>query len=424
MKKMYYGWKIVICAFMCLFFGQLLYTNVMSVYTKAITEQFGWERAQFTLWTSISAAVMMASSPIIGKLYQKFNVKKVLSAIVLIMTCGYLGFAFSSHLWQFYFFAVFMGIGFAGYIRMGPSVLINLWFGPKLKSRAMAIVTTSTTFGTLIIVPLITEIVSAYGFRAGYLTTVFINLIVVLPVFWFIIDTPENKGIEKQGLIAENEKTHVESDGVDLEPSQVLRLPEFYLFGIAQLICAICATGLLSNVQMYFTDIGFNTTVAAWITSASWATAFVGRFIVGGICEKRGVRTGIVFCCLAYSISMLGLFFTRYSTLFGFVYAAGYAIGASVTVLVPPLMVPTMWGTKNNAKNYGLVNFCSGIGTIFGATIIALVYDITGTYTNAWLALALLFFISAALFYAALTISKKRNAALKNKMKTMEAQSV
>ena len=416
--KMYYGWKIVICAFMCLFFGQLLYTNVMGAYTKAITEQYGWERAQFTLWTSVSATIMMIASPIIGKLYQRFSVKKVMCIIVLIMSCGYLGFACSSRLWHFYAFAVLMGIGFAGYIRMGPSVLVNLWFGPKLKSRAMAIVTTSTTFGTLIIVPMITNIVGRFGWRAGYFTTIAINLLVVIPVFWFIIDTPENKGIEKQGMIDTDEKTTVEVDGVDLEPSQVLKLPEFYIFGAAQLLCAICSAGLLTNVQMYFTDIGFNPTIAAWITSASWATAFVGRFIVGGICEKKGVRIGVTFCAIAYTLSMIGLFLTQYSMVFGFLYAAGYAIGACITVLVPPLMVPTMWGAKNNAKNYGLVNFCSSIGTIFGAAAIARVYDVTGTYSNAWLALAAMFFLAGILFFASLTISKKRNTMLRSKMHT------
>lgn len=417
-EKVYYGWKVVVCAFMCLFFGQLLYTNVMGVYTKAITEQFGWERAQFTLWTSVSAIVMMISSPIIGKLYQKYPMKKVMCMIVMIMSSGYLGFACSSQLWHFYMFAVLMGVGFAGYIRMGPSILVNLWFGPKLKSMAMAIVTTSTTFGTLIIVPMITNIVGKFGWRAGYFTTVGINLLVVIPVFWFIIDTPESKGIEKQGMINEDEKTMVERDGVDLEPSQVLKLPEFYLFGAAQLLCAICSTGILTNVQMYFTDIGFNSAVAAWITSASWATAFVGRFIVGGVCKNKGVRTGITFCAAAYTFSMIGLFFTQYNMIFGFLYAAGYAVGSCITILVPPLMTPTMWGAKNNARNYGLVNFCSSIGTIFGATAIALVYDMTGTYSNAWLALAGIFVLAGILFYLSLTISKKRNSVLRAKMST------
>lgn len=388
----------------------------MSLYTKEITELYGWSRGQFSIWTSISAATMMITSPIIGRLYEKYGVRNLICCVILLQTVGYFGFSISTSLVMFYAFAVFLGIGFGGFIRLGPSVLVNLWFGPALKGKAMAFGTLGTALGPVAIVPLMQSIISTYGYQWGYWFTCIVNLFVLIPLFWFLVRTPEEKHIEKAGMVVAT-NSHVEKDGKDMPLQAVMKTPEFYMFGVAQVIIGVLGTGLMTNVTLYFNDIGMNMSAAAWVSSLSWATATIGRFILSFLSSKAGIKFTAGFSAIAYAIGMLGLYLAEVNWLFIFIYAAGYAIGSAITVMIPPMMVSTMWGAKYNAQNFGAINFCSGIGSVFGSTLVAYVYTFTGTYSNAWIVFFFAFIIVAVLLVGAMKLAEKRSKSAENAAK-------
>lgn len=409
-SKFYYGWVVVICAMLCYFFGQIMYTNVMGAYTAAITEEFGWARASFTVWSSISATVMMITSPIIGKLSKRYGVRNTLVTVLLIQTAGYLGFSFSSQLWQFYALAPLLGIGFAGVIRLAPSMLVNLWFGPKLRGRAMAVTTAAVSLGGLVMVNVISGVIQNAGWRYGYYLTVAINLLVMLPCFWFLIRTPEEKGVEMRGNFApgEQNKSRVERDAPDMNLQKVLRTPEFYLMAGGQILIGIAATGLLTNVQMYYTDIGMEPSFAALLTSLSAGVTILGKFLLAAVNDKLGVKvsTGLAGGC--YAAAFLGLYLAQFAHGFAAVYLVCYSIGSSLTIFIPPIIVANLWGPKYYAENFGAVNLASGIGSIIGPTAVALVYDLAGSYSAAWLALCVILLIVGACFMGALIVAGHR----------------
>lgn len=407
-SKFYYGWVVCFCGFLAIFLGQMFYTNSMGLYTKAITELFGWSRGQFTIWTSISAAVMMACSPVIGRLYEKFEPRKVVCGVIVLQTIGYLGFSFSTQLWMFYLFAIFLGIGFGGFIRLLPSIAVNMWFGPALKGRAMAFATMGTALGPVAIVPLMQKIIASFGYQWGYWFTCLVNLFVLIPLFWFLIKTPEQKGVQRLGSIDGGQNLHVEQDGRDKSLKEILRTPEFYMFGAAQIIIGVLATGLMTNVTLYFNDIGMNMSAAAWVSSLSWATAIIGRLVLSYLSRKVGIKFTAGFAAVTYALAMIGLYFAQFNWLFIILYAAGYAIGSAITVMIPPIMTTTMWGSKYNGQNFGAINFCSGIGSVFGATLVAYVYTLTGTYANAWLTFFFAFLVCAFLLVGAMMLAEKR----------------
>lgn len=409
-NKFYYGWVIVVCAALCYFFGQIMYTNVSGAYTAAITAEFNWPRASFTLWMTISAAVMTATSPVIGKLSRKFGVRNTVVGCLLIQTLGYLGFSFSSQLWQFYCLAPLLGIGFAGVIRLAPSMFVNMWFGPKLRGTAMAFTTAAISFGGLIMVNVISGVIRDAGWRKGYLLSVAINLIVMLPAFWFLVRTPEEKGVEMRGNFAEGEaaKTHVERDSPDMDLQQIIRTPEYYLMFVGQILIGIAATGLLTNVQMYYTDIGMDPAFAALLTSLGTAVTIGGKFLLAFVNDRLGVKVSTSLAGGCYAVAFLGLFMAQFAYGFAAVYLVGYSIGSAITVFIPPIIVANLWGQKYYAENFGAVNLASGIGSMVGPTAVALVYDLAGSYSMAWIVLCVMLIIVGSCFLGALLVAGRR----------------
>ena len=407
-ERFYYGWKIVFCGFLCLFFGQVLYTNCAGAYTAAITEEFGFSRSSFTLYLSISSAVMMISSPFIGRLLERGNTKVIMVVLQIVQALCYLGFTVCTELRQFYCFAVGLGLGFAGVIRLAPAILVNFWFGPKLRGRAMAFVTAGSGIGALTILPLITKIITTYGWRYGYYTAAAILIFFVTPCFLFIVSTPEKKGIAKRGEYTEEEKSSLNEEKSGMQVQQALKTPEFVCMVVAMLLLAIAATGLLTNVQVYLTDLGYDPTTAAAYTAVASGLLTVGKFVLGFLADKFGLKSTTNFAIGTFVFVFLCLFFTSYwgPAVFGFV--AIYGIGGSIAVFLPPLITARIFGNRDYGAIYGSVNLASGVGTTIGPVSVALIFDITGSYKYAWLGIAALVLVAGIAFYLAMALAEKR----------------
>ena len=64
---------------------------LVSLYTIPITEEFDIPRSAYTLTTTILAACGIVLSPIVGKMiFQKYNVKLILSIGILVFSLSYM----------------------------------------------------------------------------------------------------------------------------------------------------------------------------------------------------------------------------------------------------------------------------------------------------------------------------------------------
>lgn len=414
MKKIYGGYKTVFCSFLCMFFLQIFYTNSSSVYTREITAEFGFDRAPFILYLSIASIVMLICSPVVGKMLQKYNPKHVMSIALIIQILCYLGFTISTQLWHFYAFAIGLGIAFATVIRVGPTTLVNMWFGPKVKSRLITIVSCGNGIGSIIILPLVTHIVTTYGWRYGYYFTAAVEGLFILPCFWFFISTPKLSGEGRRGDFTAEEASEKKNlravEGRSLKLNETLRLPEFYFMAVAMILISMAANGLLANVQLFFTDVGFDEMTAAWILSLSTGLATVGKIIDGIAIERFGIKKATLFGGACYAISLLCLCFVTSTDSYAYIgFIIGYALGGSLTTLFAPIMTSYMWGNEHYGENYGAVNLMSSIGTTVGPTFMALIYDMTGTYMNAWITITVGLVITTTCYVTAMTLSERRN---------------
>lgn len=415
MKKLYGGHKTVFCSFLCLFFIQIFYTNSSSLYTGAITAEFGFDRAPFTLYLSIASAVMLFCSPVVGKLMQKYNPKYIMSGALIIQIISYLGFTISSQLWHFYVFSIGLGIAFATVIRVGPTTLVNFWFGPKVKSRYITIVSCGNGVGSIVILPLVTYVVTNFGWRYGYYLTAAVEAILILPCFLFLISTPAISGEPRRGDLTAEEagekKNAGKVEGRSLKLSETIRQPEFYFMAVAMILVSVAATGLLTNVQLFFIDVGFDPMKAAWICSFATGIGTLGKIIDGIVIDRFGIKIGTLYAGSLYVIGVASLIFVTSTGSLAYIgFIVGYALGGSLTTLFAPIMTSYMWGADNYGANYGAVNLMSSVGSIIGPSSMALVYDMTGTYVNAWIAIAVGLVITVACYLIAMSLANRRKA--------------
>ena len=169
-KKIFFGWWIVIASFMIMTFLYTPIVNLVSLYTKPVTEELGIGRTQFSTYYTIMALVSMVACPIAGKLMRKIDIRLYLTVCTILGALSYIGFSFSTKLVHFYLLAVPMGISLAGAAIIPTSVLITNWFIEK-RGLCLGLALSGSGFGGIILSPLNNWIISSYGWRASYLIT-------------------------------------------------------------------------------------------------------------------------------------------------------------------------------------------------------------------------------------------------------------
>jgi len=119
----FYGWWIVVAAFMIMTFIYAPIANLVSLFILPVTKELGFSASQFMLYFTIMALAAMAIGPFAGKLMKKIDIRAYLTLFILISAAAFIGFSFATKLIHFYLFAVLMGAGLSGGAMIPASVL-------------------------------------------------------------------------------------------------------------------------------------------------------------------------------------------------------------------------------------------------------------------------------------------------------------
>ena len=97
--KFYYGWIMLLCGFMSMFICYVVNVNCSSLFYNPICEELGVTRTAYIQTNTAMTIAMMVSSLFIGKIYNKFPVKWVLTGCVALTSVCYILMS-AVHLYQ------------------------------------------------------------------------------------------------------------------------------------------------------------------------------------------------------------------------------------------------------------------------------------------------------------------------------------
>ena len=180
--RFFFGWWVVFLGFCLMLFAYVGFVSLTSIFVIPVTETLGLDRGPLMLYMTILSLVCVVASPIVGKLMQKGSVKKWISIGCLCGVVGYVIFSQAHSLPVFYIGALFLGVGFASTAPMPVSILINAWFGGKIKGTATGIAFVGSGLGGFILSPILNAAIVAGGYSTGYLVLAGVYLVICLPL--------------------------------------------------------------------------------------------------------------------------------------------------------------------------------------------------------------------------------------------------
>jgi MFS family permease len=164
---LFYGWRMVAAACALRVLGSGLHSFGFTVFFLPLTQDLNLNRTSTSLAFSLARAEGAIEGPIVGHLLGRFGPKPIMLAAVLLMGAGYLLLSqVESYVSFLIVYLAVISLAHAGGFMHAPMVLINTWF---IRHRARAITVSSAAFGLggVLIAPLLSVIVQAWGWRWG-----------------------------------------------------------------------------------------------------------------------------------------------------------------------------------------------------------------------------------------------------------------
>lgn len=409
--RFYYGWVMLLCAFMPMFICYVIKVNCTSLFYTPVCEELGISRTAFTQMNTIMTVMMLICSAFIGKIYKKYPVKYVLSGCVALTSLCYIGMSRASSLWQLYLFAAIQGIGWAGATNLPSTIMVSNWFGPKVKGTALSIAMLGSGAGALVWIKIINNAIKAGGWRTGYLAMAGINAIMIVFALVLCVSKPSDKGFEKR--IGDPEPTSAENAGSVGEKSgitgkQALTTARWWLQWSAGCVTMIGASAFSTQCVAYFTDITGSRDIAAGVYAGALGTLILGKFLLGALSDVIHIKRTSVIAPLFYAGTFLCMVMSASNMAFSKVMLPLYMFGGAVPSVIPFLITARNFGDKEYGVMSGWMNMAGNVGQIIGPIIAAAIFDITGTYRLAWITFAILMVVVALLYGASNIASRKK----------------
>jgi sugar phosphate permease len=389
---LFWGWYVVLGAFLILAINYGARYS-FGVFVKPMAEQYHWSRSVISAGMSIMVLAYGIGGIFAGRLVDRIAPRWIITAGAILMAAGLFLTLLIHEPWQFYVtYGVFGGFGAAclGVVVCNSSV--GKWFVRK-RGIAIGIASIGVGVGTMATVPLAGYVVKVYGWQMGFASIgVFVLIIGVGLSQWLMGKTkPEDYGLRPDGASAGKndpasvpEPFAVPSARPSLRP--VLRDSQFWIMVICYSLAVMAEMSAMVHQVAYALDRQIDKVAAASSLGMIGMASILGRFFFGWLCDR--ISDAKYAAALGFFFMAAGMFLLLRTTTVTmlFVYALLFGFGyGSITALMPFLLADR-FGRHILGASYGLqVFFVMAIGGSTGPMITGYIYDLTGSYANAWL---------------------------------------
>ena len=193
--RIFYGWFIVAASFMVMFCTIGIVNNCSGLYIKPVCDDMGFSRGAMGVNMTILSICQMLVALFGGKIFVKFDVKKIMRISSILLAVGYFSYSLATSLPVFYLISVVVGFAMGGTTTMPLSLLIGNWFHQR-RGFAVGVAFMGSGIGGMLFNSLAGQLITVFGWRATYCTLGIIAFVVLVPVCWLVIRTkPADMGL-------------------------------------------------------------------------------------------------------------------------------------------------------------------------------------------------------------------------------------
>ena len=398
---MFYGWWIVVAAFLNLFFAVGIIFYGFPVFYPAFVTALGFTRAQVTQGFLLG---FLAIGPPFG-LLAGVLIDRIGARWVILSGVGFIGLplvamGFMHHFWQYQLLCI---LEVMGYVLAGPianQVLIAQWFHAR-RGRAMGYAYLGLGLGGAVSPPTINWLLRSFGWRNALEITGAAILIVLFPVgIWVTRSTPEDMGLLPDGAIAvAGALPTVALSSASSDTARALRDRNFWLIVVGSALVIGAMNAVIQHFIFFLESQGYSAASASRYLSVLLLASLGGRVIVGYLADrlqKKNMMAGFYFL-LGSAIPLLYL---AHQPILAVTFALVFGFSMGADYMLIPLVTAECFGVASLGKILALIIMGYSIGQWLGPWAAGRIFDHFHSYDPAWKTMAAAAILGSLAIYA------------------------
>ncbi|MEO3928992.1 MFS transporter [Micromonosporaceae bacterium B7E4] len=399
-RRLHPAWVVAAVAFVALV-GAAGFRATPSVLLHPLHEEFGWPLATISAAVSVNLLLFGLTAPFAAALMDRFGIRRVVAAALTLVAAGSgLTVFMRTSAELILCWGVLVGLGTGSMALAFVATVTGRWF-VKRRGLVTGILTAGGAAGQLVFLPLLANLVEAYGWRTAVLVVAGSALAVVPLVGWLLRDHPADLGLPPYGA-TEVVPAPARTGGAASRALRALRAaartPAFWLLAGGFAICGASTNGLVGTHFIPAAhDHGMTETAAASLLALVGLFDIAGTIASGWLTDRFDSRV-----LLAGYYALRGLSLLVLPSLFGgstrpsmLVFVIFYGLDWVATV-PPTVALCREYFGASGAVVFGWVFAAHQVGAAVAATGAGLIRDQLGSYTLAWYAAGALCAAAAA----------------------------
>ena len=401
-RSIHYAWIIVAVSFLAL----LTVSGIRSsfgVYLKPFQAELHANRANVALVASLSVLVNGMVQPIVGNLLDRYGSRLIAVISLTVAALGLIVSAFAADLWQLYIsFGIIVAAAAGGPTTTMATVLVTRWF-VKHRGLVMGILSSGTSAGQLVIIPLAMELNLAFGWRMSYVWLGVGIAILMIPIAILMRSNPKDIGSQPYGVGEVEASSQTGQSSTDERRTPLARAMSthgFWMLALSFFICGYTTAGLISTHLVAFTvERGIDNMTAAAALGVMGAVNVFGTILSGIVTDRIGRKNPLAAIYFGRGLALLFLLLVTDALRLNMF---AVIMGLTYIATVPPTAALTaqLFGRLSVGAIFGVIFMIHQIGAALGAYITGLIFDMTGSYSMGLILGAALCFVAAAMSFS------------------------
>lgn len=344
----------------------------VGLFIKPFGALYAWNRASVSLATSIGALALAASTPVAGRLIDRFGVRPVLVGSLLGYGALLAAVPWAMHiggLGGLYVLYVLIGALSAGSNTVAYARLLSGWFN-RTRGLALGIGMSGIPLGMAITPPLAEYLIEHAGWPSAFVGLAALPLLVGLPLALFLLrEAPAAPVVAAQPAVPLPGITRQEA----------MRGRPFWTLLAIFLLFAAAMNGIEIHIVALLGDRGFPAMVGAWVLSLINIVA-IGARVGAGYLFDRLFAPRVAALLFAMPLVSTLLLLLSHAPPVAYVAAVlfGFGVGAESDLLA--YLTGRYFGLRAYGELFGWIFGAFMVGTAMGPTLFGLSYYTYGNY--------------------------------------------
>lgn len=412
--RIFYGWWIVVAAFLNLFFAVGIIFYGFPVFYPALADSLGFSRAQLT--QGFLLGFLIAGLPfglVAGTVIDRVGARWVILAGVGLIGMSLILMGSMTKLWHYELLCITEVLGYVLAGPIGNQVLVARWFQAR-RGRAMGYVYLGLGLGGVVSPLLINSLIRNFGWRHALEFVGSLVMIVLIPVGIFLTrSAPADLGLSPDGATGGHGSPAIAEYGNSSLPQvdvqSAIRTTNFWLLLAASTVVIGAIGAVIQHFILFLKDEGYSASMASRFFTALLVASLGGRVLVGYLADRFRKKDVMALFYGILSVSVLLLNFAHYpAVIWAFVAVFGFSMGADYMLI--PLVAAECFGTASLGKLLALIIMGYSLGQWGAPWLAGRVFDARHSYDLAWNVIAVLGLLGGAAIFAVSPNSEKTSA--------------